>query len=187
MSLEIISQKDFTEVINIMAEVFPNINAKARIKYYYNAVKNLPFKALKDISQEFLMASKFMPLPVDFSEAAHAWKKKNNWYAQEIIEVVAICVYYRNSGVVRIKHHSNSDVDQLMTCNCSDSWRAEHFKFPKFDYSLKQVYKVEPCPLEWFKPSDKNPEGKEFEKLKDAYLVRIKKAEKYWSDLGYKH
>ena len=182
-----ITQKDFTEVMNVMAEVFPAINGKARIRLYWQAVNRLPLKALKEISQSFLMGGRHMPTPQDFHEAAKDWKRKNDWTVTEVEAQVSICQYCRNSGVVRIVHLSNSEIDHLMRCNCFESWRSENMKFPQFDYALKQVYKIGPCPLEWFKPNDKNLNGKEFEKLQLKYFSKIKNAEKYLSDLVFKN
>lgn len=180
-----ITHKEFTDVMNTMAEVFPAINGKARIRYYLDAVKDLPFFAVKEISKHFLTTSKNLPLPNDFLEAAKSWKQRNNYFAKnEILFHEVKCQLCRDSGIVRIIHLTTNE-DRMMRCNCFENWRSKHLTLPKFEYSLKQVYKVSPCPLEWFKPSDNNPEGKEFFQKSENYQNRIKQSEKYWKDLGY--
>jgi hypothetical protein len=181
-------QKDFIEVINTMAEVFPNINGKARIKYYFDAVKDTPLKCLRDISKSFLMSSKYMPLPNDFTDAVGEWKKKNNFYKFNPDEPVPIdCKKCGDLGVLVMKKHEGEFVS-LVNCNCQNSIFKD-LKVPKWSNDLIGGFYSEVCPLDWFKPKkvlDFNLENSEIKNLMINWKKQKQRAEKYWSDLGYK-
>ena len=186
-NLDPISQKDFTDIMNTMSEVFPAINGKARIKYYWDAVRNFPLVAMKDVSKHFLMSSKQMPLPQDFIEAMSAWKKKNNFY-QADIEIEKIeCTRCNDLGIVRIQHHNPSDFDCLMNCDCNQLV-GKKLKAPSWSNDLLQAFRVGPCPVDWFKPKQTTTFNLgDFEVMNIISFWNDKKlkAEKHWCDLGY--
>ena len=186
---DVFQKQIFSQCIGPLLEAFPPLKTKTKLDRIFWFVRDLPERAMKEIFDTLIDASRVTPTPIEIDTLARAWRKRHNFYpsihAGEQVEIKT-CQYCRDSGVVRIQHLSNQEVDHLMRCNCFESWRSEHMKFPQFEYQLKQVYKVTPCPIEWFKPSDKNPNGKEFFELLDVYKLKIKNAEKYWADLGFK-
>lgn len=187
---DVFQKQIFLKNFEALIDAFPQLKVKTKIDRIFWFVRDLPEKGMVEIFNIVLDTFRATPTPSDFNDAAKAWRKRNNYFSNVEIsdpEEIKICQYCRNSGVVRIVHLSNSEIDHLMRCNCFESWRSEHMKFPQFDYALKQVYKIGPCPLEWFKPNDKNLNGKEFEKLQLKYFSKIKNAEKYWADLGFKN
>lgn len=183
-------QEEFTNRMNEMAGVFPNINNKSRLKYYYKAVKDLPFLALKEITRSFLMSSKQMPLPSDFVDAARDWKKKNNFYSdKEEAPDIIICEKCNDFGIVRIKHLTEYDFDGLMNCGCNQII-GEQLKVPAWSNELIQVYISTACPTKWFKPDNTTKislEDREIISIMNNWENRKLNAEKYWQDLGYIH
>lgn len=185
-----ISQAEFTHIMNNMSEVFPAINGKARIKFYYGAVKDMPLKCLKDISKSFLMASKQMPLPSDFVLAVTDWKRTNkiNSFGDEAPSPI-LCSKCNDLGIVRIQHHNDKKFDCLLNCDCKVSI-TKTLKTPIWGNDLLSAYIKTPCPVEWFVP----PNAKEFD-FKNLEITTIIKnwnarkasAEKYWRDMGYVH
>lgn len=182
-------QKDFLEVINTMAEVFPNISGKARLKYYYNAVKDVPLKCLRDISSAFLMSSKYMPLPTDFVDAVSEWKKKNNFSKYNPDDPSKIdCPKCDDLGVL-VMNKSEGDFYSLINCSCEVSM-PQTLKAPKWSNQLAGGYKVEKCPLEWFKPKNIEHfhwENPEVQVILSEWKSKKQSAEKHWASLGYVH
>lgn len=187
--LDPVMQKDFLEVINIMAEVFPNISGKARLKYYFNAVKDVPLKCLKDISQSFLSSAKYQPMPTDFIDAVGEWKKKNNYFKFNPDEPTKIdCAKCGDLGVL-VMNKSEGDFYSLINCSCDVSM-PQTLKAPKWSNDLAGGYKVEKCPLDWFKPktvSDFNFGNTETQNLINNWKIKKQSAEKHWANLGYVH
>lgn len=185
-----ITQAEFMFVMNAMAEVFPAINGKARLKLYHDAVKDTPLKCLRDISRSFLMASKQMPLPSDFVLAVTDWKRTNkiNSYDPDEASII-LCRKCNDLGIVRIQHHHDPEFDCLMSCECKVSI-TKTLKAPTWDNGLLAAYIKTPCPLEWFKPVstevfDKN--NSEIKTIIKNWNARKTSAEKYWFDMGYRH
>lgn len=182
-------QKDFLEVINAMAEVYPNINGKARLKYYFDAVKDVPLKCLRDISKSFLMSSKYMPLPSDFTDAVSEWKKKNNYFKFNPDEPTKIeCNKCGDIGIVVMKK-SEGEFHSLINCSC-DTSVFQDLKAPKWSNQLSGGFYIESCPFEWFRPKTTTKldlENSEIKSIIENWNKKKRKAEKYWRDLGYKH
>lgn len=184
-----VSQKDFTEIMNIMADVFPNINNRSRIKYYFNAVKDLPLEALRDISKSFLTSAKQMPLPNDFLDAARDWKRKHNYQSHIEEAEVILCNKCGDLGIVRIQHHNDLKFEELLRCDCGQII-GDVLKTPIWANDLHKVFKVSPCPLYWFKPQNTSAvdfNNSEIINILSEWKRKKKKSEKYWSDLGYEH
>lgn len=190
-AIDPLEYKDFLEVMNNMNEVFPNITHKARLKYYFDAVKDLPLKATRDIAKKFLMGSKTMPLPNDFKDAAREWRKANEVFVFDDSPAPIDCNKCGDLGILRLHKHGSADYDTLINCNCTVSV-FKTLKAPPWKIDLAAGYSYSKCPVEWFKPDDL-PEGEiditapQIHQKIAEWEVRKNKAETYWNGLGYEH
>lgn len=178
--------KFFTETINVMADVFPSINSKGRINFYYRTVEGMPAECLRDISTQFLMSSRQMPLPEDFKAAVTAWKRNNNYFeAHEQPEQQIECLWCYETGIIKIQFLDDSKLQTLMRCDCKfgDSCNS---KFPRWDIGLgNAAKKIALNPLS-FKPAT-NENG-----IYESLMIKAKswndfkfKAETFWKEKGY--
>jgi len=179
--------KYFTETMNVMADVFPSINSKGRFRHYYSTVEGMPAECLRDISTQFLMSSRQMPLPEDFKAAVTAWKRNNNYFEphEQSQENKIECLWCYETGILKIQFLDDSKFQTLMRCDCKfgDSCNS---KFPRWDVGLgNAAKKIALNPLS-FKPSEN--EGGIYESL----MIKAKKwnefkfqAETFWREKGY--
>lgn len=181
----------FLQYFDIMIECFPQLKSKNKVDRIYFFLKDIPEIGIKQICQTILDNFRQTPIPNDFHEAAQAWRRRNNFSKpQETIEPIAVdCNFCNDTGIVLAKH-INDDKYNIMRCDCNSGLMNQK-KMPPWDNGLLQAFKKTKCPIEWFKPdvnendSDKKIYKSIYEKLV-IYQEKIKKAEKYWSDLGYK-
>ena len=191
-AIDPIEYKDFLEIMNSMNEVFPNITHKSRIKFYHAAIKDLPLKALRDISIRFLTSSKQMPLPTDFKDAAREWLRANKTFVFDESQAPIDCNYCGDLGVISVHKPDDNSYHTLMRCNCTNHI-FQSLAAPRWDLSLSGAFIRKPCPIEWFKPDIKFEAGQVapfhpqvMDKVRE-WKTKKQQAEKYWSDLGYEH
>lgn len=181
--------KDFFNVMNEMNEVYPGISSQIRIKLYYNTVRDLPLKAIRDISISFISSQRQMPLPSDFRTAAKEWLKANKVYVHDDKPVPIECNFCNDIGINFIRRIDDKSFYSLMRCDCK-THITQDLKAPTWDNGLRAAYSREACPLDWFKPRDlEEGESLDFKmvlKMGESFKNKKREAELFWKNMGFK-
>ena len=190
--------QEFLKMMNTLQGRWQEINNKAMLPRYYNAVKDLPKDALRSITEDLLDNSAKFPLPKDFFAAASAWKKsfflQNGYYfGQEFGNDAAsapLCSWCLDCGITKIEHHNADGFKQLMRCGCATG-STSNAKLPQWDSELSGAFKRVAVAPEWFNPMTNNAETvstsekKLFDKVLEWQRI-VAKAAQYWADQGFK-
>ncbi len=183
----------FTNIMNDLVNAFPGINNKARMQFYYLAVRGLPLEAVQHIANNFLKSETRMPLPADFSKSASEWRKdyfmKNGFYygeeASRNAPEVINCNLCFDTGIMKVQYHDDTKFVQLMRCSC-DSGATCSASLPRWDNKLSGAYKKVALDESWFNPHIDSVDtevvinNKIFSKV-DKWKEAVKSSEIYWT------
>lgn len=182
-------RQEFVTLYNQIAERFPAMRPVAVVASVLRIVETLPMRGVREICLDFFENAKNTPLPGDFRKAAVTWLKANKVYQHDDGPMPIDCRVCGDLGIIRIRHHENSNFDELMKCSCGSSI-AGNFRAPTWDQGLSSAFKKESCPLEWFKPTEAVDvlafrSDKTILQIIEKWKERKTKSETYWKVRGY--
>ena len=162
--MKTIGLQDFYKLMNEMAEVWPSINAPARLKRYYATISDLELDVVKAICNDFMDRFSKMPLPADFLAASNIFKrmffeKYNYYYGKENTKFIDIphkvdCEDCYDTG---LNYISVENFPTFCFCECSNGKEQEkNSKWILPNWSeIKNKYncKKSTYPKDIFKPS----------------------------------
>lgn len=183
---------DFQQMINQLAEVWPDIKKTERSKRCYNAICDLEKDFAQGIINHFLDNYSKMPLPSDFVEASkvfkkHYFEKTGSYYGSKLNNkqkqiYVPECSYCYDSGFEWIEIEQNS---VFCFCFCKEGDQKKentNWLFPKMS-DLSQV-KRKTFPLNAFMPKEKTSPwvDNEFKSMVQRFIAALKESQDFWSN-----
>lgn len=178
---------EFSEqFIRVMNNFGSNFYTEERKDSIWHMVREMEKHEFRKVVDHLITTFRQAPLPSDFFNATAGYRKSR--FAQDDGPTDPDCPHCLDVGFFRVRYHDDTNAATLMRCGCIKGENHPNLFIPTWEPAMAQIFKWQPCPLEWFLPKKPLPNG-EFEMksimpIVDQWRARLRTAHDHWSHLA---